>query len=156
MSNSLWPYGLYLINFLCPWDFQERTQEWVAISFSKILIRWCFKVESIPSCSLIGISVIGKILRIYYRKWKGVIQFSSGSQSCQLFATPWIAAGQASISITNSRSSPKLMSIESVMPSSHLLLCRPLLLLPPIPPSIRVFQWVNSLHEVAKVLEFQL
>ena len=49
-----------------------------------------------------------------------------------------------------------LMSIESVMPSGHLILCHPLLLLPPIPPSIRVFQWVNSLHEVAKVLEFQL
>ena len=57
----------------------------------------------------------------------------------QLFATPWIAACQASLSITNSRSSPKLMSIESVMPSSHLILCRPPLLLPPIPPSIRVF-----------------
>ena len=57
----------------------------------------------------------------------------------QLFATPWIAARQASLSITNSRSLLKLMSIESVMPSSHLILCRPLLLLPPIPPSIRVF-----------------
>ena len=55
-----------------------------------------------------------------------------------LFATPWITAGQASLSI-NSQSLPKLMSIESVMPSSHLILCRPLLLLPPIPPSIRVF-----------------
>ena len=57
----------------------------------------------------------------------------------QLFATPWIAARQASLSITNSRSLPKLMSIESVMPSSHLILCRPLLLLLPISPSIRVF-----------------
>ena len=57
----------------------------------------------------------------------------------RLFATPWIAACQASLSITNSWSSLKLMSIESVMPSSHLILCRPLLLLPPIPPSIRVF-----------------
>ena len=56
-----------------------------------------------------------------------------------LFATPWISAHQASLSITNSRSSLKLMSTESVMPSSHLILCRPLLLLPPIPPSIRVF-----------------
>ena len=74
-----------------------------------------------------------------------------------LFATPWIAACQASLSITNSRSSPKLLSIESVMTSSHLILCRPLVLLPPIPPSIRVFfQWVKSSHEVAKVLEFQL
>ena len=74
----------------------------------------------------------------------------------QLFATPWIAAHQASLSITNSRSSLKLTSIESVMPSSHLILCRPLFLLPPIPPSISLFQWVNSSHEVAKVLEFQL
>ena len=56
----------------------------------------------------------------------------------QLFATPWIAARQASLSITNSRSSLRLTSIESAMPSSHLILCRPLLLLPPIPPSIRV------------------
>ena len=55
-----------------------------------------------------------------------------------LFATPWIAAHQASLSITNSQSLLKLMSIKSVMPSSHLILCRPLLL-PPIPPSIRVF-----------------
>ena len=55
-----------------------------------------------------------------------------------LFATSWITALQASLSITNSQSLPKLMSIESVMPSSHLILCHPLLLLPPIPPSIRV------------------
>ena len=57
----------------------------------------------------------------------------------RLFETPWIAARQASLSVTNSRSSPKFMCIESVMPSNHLILCRPLLLLPPIPPSIRVF-----------------
>ena len=57
----------------------------------------------------------------------------------RLFATPWIPARQASLSITNSWSSLKLMSMESVMPSSHLILCRPLLLLSPIPPSIRVF-----------------
>ena len=57
----------------------------------------------------------------------------------QLFVTPWIAACQASLSITNSWSSPRLTSIKSVMPSSHLILCRPLLLLLPIPPSIRVF-----------------
>ena len=56
-----------------------------------------------------------------------------------LFATPWTAAFQASLSITNSRSLLKLMSIESVMPSNHLILCRPLLLLPSIFPSIRVF-----------------
>ena len=75
------------------------------------------------------------------------IQFSSvQSLSCvQLSATPWIAAHQASLSITNSRSSLRLTSIESVMPSSHLLLCRPLLLLPPIPPSIRVFSNESTL-----------
>ena len=69
------------------------------------------------------------------------VHFSSvQSLSCvRLFATPWITALNASLSITNSRSSLKLMSIESVMPSSYLILCRPLLLLPPIPPSIRVF-----------------
>ena len=64
----------------------------------------------------------------------------------RLFATPWIAARQASLSITNSRSSLRLMSIESVMPSSRLILCRPLLLLPPIPPSIRVFSNESTLH----------
>ena len=63
-----------------------------------------------------------------------------------LFVTPWIAARQASLSTTNSRSSLKLTSIESVMPSSHLILCRPLLLLPPIPPSIRVFSNESTLR----------
>ena len=68
-------------------------------------------------------------------------QFSSvQSLSCvRLFATSWITAHQASLSITNSQSLLKPMSIESVMPSNHLILCRPLLLLPSIPPSIRVF-----------------
>ena len=60
--------------------------------------------------------------------------------------TPWTAARQASLSITNSRSSLKLRSIESVMPSSHLILCRPLLLPPSIPPSIRVFSNESTLH----------
>ena len=63
-----------------------------------------------------------------------------------LFATPWIAARQASLSITNSRSSLRLTSIESVMPSSHLNLCRPLLLLPPTPLSITVFSNESTLH----------
>ena len=63
-----------------------------------------------------------------------------------LFATPWIAARQASLSINNSQSSLKLTSIESVMPSSHPILCRPLLLLPTIPPSIRVFSNESTLR----------
>ena len=61
-------------------------------------------------------------------------------------ATSWTAARQASLSITNSRSLPKSMSIESVMPSNHLILCRPLLLLPSIPPWIRVFSNESTLH----------
>ena len=69
------------------------------------------------------------------------VQFSSVQSLSHvwLFVTPWIAACQASLSITNTWSSLRLTSIESVMPSSHLILCHPLLLLPPIPPSIRVF-----------------
>ena len=64
----------------------------------------------------------------------------------RLFATPWITAHHASLSITNSQSSPKLMCIKSVMPSSHLILCHSLLLLPSIPPSIRVFSNESTLH----------
>ena len=73
--------------------------------------------------------------------------FSSGQSLSRvwLFETPWITARQASLSITNSWSSPRLMSIELVMPSSHLIFCHPLLLLPPIPSSIRVFSNESTL-----------
>ena len=64
----------------------------------------------------------------------------------QLLETLWTAAHQSSLSITNSQSPPKPMSIESVMPSNHLILCHPLLLLPPIPPSIRVFSNESALR----------
>ena len=76
------------------------------------------------------------------------IQFSSAWSfiRVQFFATPWTAARRASLSITNSRSLPKLMSIESVMPSNHLILCYPLLLLPSIFPSIRVFSNESALR----------
>ena len=76
------------------------------------------------------------------------IQFSSVQSLSRvwLFATPWIAARQASLSITNSRSSLRLTSIKSVMPSSHVILCHPLLLLPQIPPSIRVFSSESALR----------
>ena len=76
------------------------------------------------------------------------LQFSSVQSLSHvwLFVTPWIVARQASLSITNSQSSLRLMSIESVMPSSHLILCRPLLLLPPISPSIRVLSSESTLR----------
>ena len=76
------------------------------------------------------------------------ICFSSVQSLCSVWlcVIPWIAARQASLSITNSRSSLKLMCIESVMPFSYLILCHPLLLLPPLPPSIRVFSSESTLH----------
>ena len=92
-----------------------------------------------------------------FMEWsKSSSQFSSVQSLSRvwLFATPWIAAGQASLSITNSQSSLRLTSIESVTPSSHLILCCPLLLLPPIPPSIRVFSNESTL--LMRWLEFQL
>ena len=78
----------------------------------------------------------------------GGVMFSSvqSLNRVGLFATLWTAARQASLSITNCRRAPKPMSIESVMPSIHLILCRPLLLLPPTPPSIRVFSSESALH----------
>ena len=103
--------------------------------------------------------------------FEAIIQLKTNSQSLficsfssvqllshvRLFATPWIAARQASLSITNSRRLLKLMSIESVMPSSHLIHCRPLILLPSIPPSIRVFSNESTLRmRWPKYWEFQL
>ena len=92
--------------------------------------------------------------RDYHTKWsqtdknKYHVIFSSvqSLSHVRLFATPWIAARQASLSITNSQSSLRLASIKSVMPSSHLILGRPLLLLPRMPPSIRVFSNESALH----------
>ena len=87
---------------------------------------------------------MGPIERIALKHTFSSVQFSRSR--VRLFATPWTAACQASLSITNSRSSLKLTSIKLVMSSSHLILCRPLLLLPPIPPSIRVFSNESTLH----------
>ena len=88
------------------------------------------------------------------------VQFSSvqSLSRVQLSATPWITAWQASLSITNLRSPPKPMSNKPVMPSNHLILCRPFR----SPPTLNLshhqglFQWVSSLYQVAKILEFQL
>ena len=98
---------------------------------------------------------------------KGGVQFHSLSRA-SLFVTPWTAARQASLSITNSWSLPKPIPIESVIPSNHFILCCPLLLLPSIFPSIRVFlfvclfvclfflQLVSSSYQGAKIMEAQL
>jgi len=76
---------------------------------------------------------------LVFFRYKIVLQSVQSLSRVQLFVIPWTAARQTSLSITNSQSLPKLICIESVMPSNHLVLCRPLLLLPSIFPSIRVF-----------------
>ena len=92
----------------------------------------------------LAVPVITKGLTFWSWHTLTSVQFSRSVMSDS--ATPWTAACQASLSITNSQSLLKLMSIESVMPSSHLILCRPLLLLSPTPPSIRVFSNESTLH----------
>ena len=113
---------------------QARTVEWVAKSYSR--------GSSLPrdqTCNSSVSCIVRQVL--YYFCHLDSVQFSSvQSLSCvRLFVTSWTAAHQASLPITNSRSLLKLMSIESVMPSNHLILCHLLLLLPSIFPSIRVF-----------------
>ena len=111
-----------------------------------------------PCTVLVGMqNICGKQYGSSLENWKHChliqqsyfwVQFSSVQSLSRvwLFATPWTTAHQTSLSITNSRSLPKLMSIALVMPSSHLILCRPLLLLPSIPPSIRVFSNESTLR----------
>ena len=113
---------------------QAGILDWVAISFSKVS-SWA-RDWTWVSCTA------GRFFTIW-----ATVQFSSVQSLSRvwLFAIPWIAARQASLSTTNSQNSLKLMSIESVMPSSHLILCRPFLLLPPIPLSIRVFSNESTL-----------
>ena len=121
--------------------FQTRLQEWVAISSSEgssqLRDQTCISYVSCigrrPLCHL------GRGIRS-----GGSVQFSHSVVSDSV--TPWTAAGQVSLSITNSQSLPTLMSIESAMPSNHLILCHPFLLLPSIFPSIRVFSNESVLH----------
>ena len=137
---------------------QARILEWVAIS--------CSRGSSWPRDWTWVSCIVDRFFRtappgkqmFYVNPFHSVQSLSH----VRLFATPWTAfatpgtaAHQASLSIINSQSLLKLMSIESVMPSSHLILCHPLLPLS-IFPSIRVFSNVSSSHQVAKVLEFQL
>ena len=107
---------------------------------------------------LIGLYLVKMMVILGRKRYFSSVQLLS---HVWLFATPWIGACQVSLSITNSRSLLKLMSIELVMPSNHLILCCPLLLLPSVFASIRVFSSgktfpSESLHQVTKVLEFQL
>ena len=100
-----------------------------------------FTLSSVPKLYFFLFSCVNTALN-YLSQFSSVQSLSR----VQLFATLWIAGGQASLSITISRCSLRLISIESVMPSSHLILCRPLLFLPPIPPSIRIFSNESTLR----------
>ena len=125
-------YPSFSVGSLVSWPLENKLFEVVIV-----MALYCqFRIFLSPQCNWIIVQFIRSVV----------------SNS----ATPWIAAHQASLSITNSQSSLRLTSIETVMPCSHLILGCPLLHLPPIPPSISLFQRVNSSHEVAKVLEFQL
>ena len=147
---------------------QIRCQEELANAFTVPVSRRAFSIRLEPPLAESEGSTthtkkrLEKVLVLFLNKSNRDVTNSDQIRSDQslsrvrFFATLRMAALQASLSITNSQSSLRLTSIESVMPSSHLILCRSLLLLPLIPPSIRVFQWVNSSNEVAKVLEFQL
>ena len=151
-----------------PGILQARTLEWVAISFSNAW-KWKVKVKSLCCAWLLatlwtaayqapssmgfsrqeywsGVPLPSPILKISCNNSFYVLSSVQSLSRVWLFGTPWTTAHQASLSITNSQSLPKLMSIESVMPSSHLILCRPLLLLPPIPSSIRVFSNESTLR----------
>ena len=124
MSNSLWPHGLQHARPPCPSSTPGVYPN------SCLLSQWHYPTIS---SSVVPFFCLQSFL--------ASVQFSSVQllSRVRLFATPWIAAHQASLSITNSQSLLKLMSIESVMPSNHLILCHPLLLPPSIFPSITVF-----------------
>ena len=149
-TNALAPphhFGVpLLVEVACPLLFKEMSLPWKALWWphsgqkpckgSFILLK---THHSYPLLSLKQFSSVKLLTRV------------------RLFVTTWTAAHQASLSITNSWSVLKLMSIESVVPSNHLILCHPLLFPPSIFPSIRVFSNESVVHhQVAKVLEFQL
>ena len=122
-----------------PWDHIEADMA------EQLNNNHTFRHGMIPACAMMSVGIVSVITSLDKRP---TVQFSSvkSLSRVHLFATPWTAARQASLSISNSRSTPRLTSIELVMPSSHLILCHPLLLLPPIPPSIRVFSNESTLH----------
>ena len=146
-THGLWPARL-----ICPWNFSGKNTGVEEEPFSSPGDHPNPGIEPAFLVFPALASFITLSLRFLYHwaTWEtpNIIAISSVQllSHVRLFVTPWIAARQASLSITDSQSSPRLTPIKSVMPSSHLILCRPLLLLPPIPPSIRVFSNESTLH----------
>ena len=139
---SLFVYSGLVLLFTLSSDSQYSQNLNVHIFLTSWKIFWEFKSSNISS-SLLFLSFLPELPPYTYS-----VQFSSVQSLSHvwLFVNPWITACQAFLSIINSWSLLKLKFIESVMPSSHLILCRPLLLLPPIPPSIRVFSNKSTLR----------
>ena len=140
----------HFISADCEFPYSSFLVQWICTAVSPNMLSH-FKLTLFPSEPLAW-NLLRRLMFIwarnlasltYFGKWSSV-QFCRSVMSDSV--TPWITAHQASLSITISRSSLKLMSIESVMPSSHVILCHPLLLLPPIPPGIRVFSNESTLH----------
>ena len=162
-----WPSGLQPTRFLCLWDFPGKDTGAVfhfllqgifptqglnlgLLYCRQILHRLSYQGLILACYSFNLNNFLVESLKYVHRQsyvtpWQQRL-FSVQFSHVHLFATPWTAARQASLSITNCRSLPKPMSVESVMPSSHLILCRPLLLLPSIFPSIRVFSNESALR----------
>ena len=138
--------------FSCTVESVQYTFFWKSsgISLSNFCANSLHLVQACGSKSIKGFSPPALFIHslALFSETNNCIQFSSvqSLSRVRLFAIPWIAACQASLSITNSWSLLKLMSIELVMPSSHLILCHALLLLSPIPPSIRVFSSESTLR----------
>ena len=149
MSDSLWPHGMQHTKLPCP-----SPSPWVC-SNSCPLSQWCHPNHFILHCPFVLFPSIFPSIRVFFssesalcirwlKYWSfrfsiSSVQFSSIPQLCLTLCDPRDCSTLASLSITNYQSLLKLMSIESVMPSNHLILCCPLLLLPSIFPSIRVF-----------------
>ena len=122
---SIWVYSFYYCLFPTTATLLRKQRARTPLSNALLLKNWTFiLILWIQKCYFSSVQSLSRV---------------------HLFATPWTAALQASLSITNSRSLPKPMSIESVMPSNYLILCHPLLLLPSIFPSIRVFSSESAL-----------
>ena len=166
MSDSVRPHRRQPTRLLCPWDSPgENTGvgchfflQCMKVKSESEVAQSCPTPGDSMDCSLPGSSAHG-IFQARVLEW-GAISFSIQLLShVPLLAAPWTAAHQASLSITNSQSLFKLRSIESMMPSNHLILCRPLLLLPAIFPSIRVFSLSKmplSFHHVFSQLKSSL
>ena len=125
--------------------FVKSFQYMLAIIIFLLLLECTMKILSVSISFNAGYQVPDTYLALKCLLYESV-QFSSVSQSCPTLSTPWTAARQASLSITNSRSLLKLMSIKSGMPSNHFILCCPFLFPPSIFPSIRVFSSESVLH----------